>query len=212
MNKIDVLDKGFVELINFLGNDETVVKTAKISYYKHDEELTDKDKEKLIAKLIKNGHTTPFEQVEFQFLVKCPIFVARQWMRHRTWSYNEMSRRYVDSDFDFYIPENLGEEVDENVLNLLIEGITKTYEMTMKQYNLLLKFKVPAEKARIGIPVGLYTEFYAKTDLHNLFHFLKLRNSEHAQEEIVAYAEAIEKLIETIVPISYKYWKESLQK
>jgi thymidylate synthase (FAD) len=210
MSKIDVLDKGFVELINCLGDDEIVARTAKISYFNHDKELTDKEKEELIAKLIKNGHTSPFEQVEFQFLVKCPIFVARQWMRHRTWSYNEMSRRYVDTDFEFYVPKNLGKKVPDNVLNLLIEGISKSYEMALKQYNLLLRFKTPAEKARIGLPLGLYTEFYAKTDLHNLFHFLELRGSEHAQEEIREYVKAIEQLIAPILPISYKYWKESL--
>lgn len=207
--KIDVLDKGFVELINCLGDDETIARTAKISYFKHDEELTDEDKEKLIAKLIKNGHTSPFEQVEFQFLVKCPIFVARQWMRHRTWSYNEMSRRYVDSDFEFYVPENLGKDVAQEYLNLLINGIIQNYETQLKQYNLLLRFKVPAEKARIGLPFGLYTEFYAKTDLHNLFHFLELRGSEHAQEEIREYVKAIEQLIAPIIPVSYKYWKEN---
>jgi thymidylate synthase (FAD) len=212
MDRIDILDKGFVELINCLGDDETIVRTARISYFKHNEELTDKDKEELIAKLIRNGHTSPFEQVEFQFLVKCPIFVARQWMRHRTWSYNEMSRRYVVGDCEFYIPKNLGDKVDKSMLNFLIENIEKNYEIQLEQYNFLLKFNVDGEKARIGLPVGLYTEFYAKADLHNLFHFLELRNSNHAQEEIVEYSKAIEKLIEPIVPLSYKYWKESLSK
>ena len=210
IKKVSVLDKGFVGLIDNMGNDDTVARTARISYYKHDEILTEEQVENLIQKLIKNGHTSPFEQVEFQFLVKCPLFVARQWMRHRTWSYNELSRRYSDENIEFYVPEDLGEGVPENVLNLLTEGIERSYEMALKQYNLLKRFGAKSELARIGLPVGMYTLFFAKTDLHNLFHFLELRHSEHAQREIRVYAEAIEEIIKEIVPLSYRYWKENL--
>lgn len=214
-----VLDKGFIELIDHLGNDNTIVSSARVSYLGKSKG-EDKDKE-LIKYLMENKHTSPFEQVEFQFLVKCPIFVARQWMRHRTWSYNEVSRRYTSDDIDYYLPEELYYQSETNkqassvplpkeLSNRLINGIKVQSEGAIRGYELLLNNGVSREHARMVLPLNLYTSFYAKTDLHNLFHFLELRRTSHAQKEIRLYAQAIEQLIEPVVPVSFNLWKENL--
>jgi len=224
-NKINVLDKGFIELLDSLGTDKDIARCARLSYYKIDEEneiTTDKILKLLMTNVPK--HTSPFEQVEFRFLVKCPIFVARQWMRHRTGSYNEISRRYSGKNIEFYIPEKIRfskkpkttndmstliKKLNENTLNI-IKQLTETSE---KGYKLLSeKIGVERELARIILPQNLYTIFYFKIDLHNLFHFLELRRNKTAQKEIQDYAKAIEKLIQPVVPISYKYWLEYLEK
>ena len=194
-----VLDKGFIELMASMGDDETIVDAARLSYLKSSNGDDDKDKE-LIKLLIKNDHMSPFEQVEFQFLVKAPIFVARQWMRHRTWNYSEVSRRHSSGEICFYIPENIPEEDKEILRN--------AYFTALGEYDLLLKHGVRKEQARIILPVGLYTIFYAKTDLRNLFNFLYQRSAKDAQLEIREYAKAIEELISPIVPLSLSAWKE----
>lgn len=214
---MDVLDKGFVELVNYMGDDNTVISAARVSHL--GESKGKQADEKLIKYLMSHGHTSPFEQVEFQFRAKAPIFVARQWMRHRTWSYNEVSRRYTSEEIDFYIPQELryqsvsDKQASENVLSdpwakTLIKSIEKNSEGSYRLYEILLENGVCREQARMVLPVNMYTSFYAKTNLHNLFHFLELRNSPHAQYEIRVYAEAIEKIIEPIVPVSYHIWKE----
>lgn len=213
----NVLDKGFVELVANLGNDLTVVSAARVSHLGESKGV-EKDK-KLIEYLIQNNHTSPFEQVEFQFMVKCPIFVARQWMRHRTWNYNEVSRRYTSEDIDFYIPDMLYDQsltdtqaserpIYKEEADRLIKMITTMTESSYRSYEMLLNNGVSREQARIILPLNMYTSFYAKTDLHNLFHFLELRNSPHAQMEIQVYAQTIEEIIKPIVPISYKAWKD----
>jgi len=212
-----VLDNGFIDLVGHLGNDNTIVSAARVSYL-GESKGTEKDTE-LLQYLMDNKHTSPFEQVEFQFLVKCPIFVAREWMRHRTWSYNEISRRFTSKDIEFHIPSELRKQSETNkqssehsayINQELIGNIEKNYRDSHKLYNLLLMKGVCREQARMVLPVGMYTYFYAKTDLHNLFHFLELRRNAKAQEEIRVYAYAIELLIEPIVPISYRLWKERL--
>lgn len=217
---MNVLDKGFVELVDHLGSDNTVVSAARVSYLGKSKG-ENKDRE-LIEYLMVNKHTSPFEQVEFQFMVKCPIFVARQWMRHRTWSYNEVSRRYTSEDIEYYVPDELYYQSDSNkqassaplskeLSTRLINGIKFQSEGAIRAYELLLNNGVSREHARMVLPLNLYTSFYAKTDLHNLFHFLELRKSIRAQKEIRLYAEAIERLIEPIIPISYGLWKENLK-
>ena len=210
-----VLDKGYVKLENWMGKDNTVVSAARVSHLG-----ASKGKEKddaLIRYLMVHNHTSPFEQVEFQFIVKCPIFIARQWMRHRTWSYNEISRRYTSVDIEFHEPRYLRGESSENTQSsegvvadstALIGNIKKSTAFALETYNLLIKKGVCREQARMVLPENLYTTFYAKTDLHNLFHFLELRGSKDAQYEMQLYATAIEKLIEPIVPVSYLTWKE----
>ncbi len=213
---IKVLDKGYVELVNHLGDDNTIVSAARVSVLGASKGL-DKDA-LLIRYLLEHEHTSPFEQVEFQFRVKCPIFVARQWMRHRTWSYNEVSRRYTSEELDFYLPTDLRKQAENNrqasdgsletnFVEQLINSIKVQTESAFRVYEIMLNYGVAREQARMVLPLNTYTSFYAKTDLHNLLHFLKLRNHPDAQEEIRVYAKAIELLIEPIVPITFKIWK-----
>lgn len=211
-NKYNLLDKGFIELIDHLGNDKTIVNAARISYLSQDNSGEQQDT-KLIQYLIAHNHTSPLEQVEFQFLVKCPLFVARQWMRHRTWSYNEMSRRYTNKEIEFYYPRIL---TNNNTLlqesDVCIDIMRTHCKLSLGVYEYLLESGVSKEQARMILPQNIYTTFYAKTDLHNLFHFLELRNTEHAQMEIRIYAEAIEELIKPFIPITYDAWRNKLKK
>lgn len=216
---MQVLDKGFIELIAHMGDDNTVVSAARVSYL--GESKGSEQDEKLIKYLLKNRHTSPFEQVEFQFMVKCPLFVRSQWMRHRTWSYNEVSRRYTSEEIDFHVPSEIRRQSDDNkqmsagvfdpngsVTESILTAMKNNGDMCNVLYDTLLSVGVAREQARMVLPQSMYTKFYAKVDLHNLFHFLELRNHEHAQPEIRLYAQAIEELIKPIVPVSYKTWKE----
>jgi len=210
-----VLDKGFIELIAHMGDDNTVVSAARVSYLGESKGL--EQDAKLIKYLLKNKHTSPFEQVEFQFMVKCPLFVRSQWMRHRTWSYNEVSRRYTSDEIEFHVPSEIRLQSDDNKQmsaglmenpGLIIDAIKSSALMCYEMYEGMLRLGVAREQARMILPQSMYTKFYAKVDLHNLFHFLELRLHLHAQPEIRLYAQAIEELIKPIVPISYKTWKE----
>jgi len=217
---VNVLDHGVVELIDHMGNDNTIVNAARVSYLGNSKG-EDSDR-KLIRYLLENSHSSPFEQVEFQFIVKCPIIVVRQWHRHRTWSYNEVSRRYTSEDISFHIPFSLRKQSEKNrqsSYNSLDEDFEKkTWDYieeikshAASDYNLYMRMiesGVAREQARMVLPQNMYTSYYAKTDLHNLFHFIKLRNSDHAQYEIKVYAEAIEKLIQPIVPVAFEEWKK----
>jgi len=211
-----ILDKGFIDLIDHMGDDNTVVSAARVSVLGHTKgEIRDGE---LIRYLLDNNHTSPFEHVTFQFLVKCPIFVARQWMRHRTWSYNEVSRRYTSDNIEFYIPNKLrrqsigDKQMSEGTISALdARNISKDIEDHVSDscylYRKMITYGIAREQARMVLPTNLYTSFYATVDLHNLFHFMKLRNHPHAQEEVRVYAEAMESLIEPIVPISLGAWK-----
>lgn len=212
---MNVLDKGSIELLQHMGDDNTVVSAARVSYIGESKGL-EKD-EQLIKYLLENRHTSPFEHVIFTFKIKCPLFVARQWHRHRTWSYNEISRRYTQENIEFYVPDCFRtqsaddtQSSDGMVLNS--RHLLETYANELKTLNTLYEFflknGVCREQARMILPQSLYTTFYGTVDLHNLFHFLGLRNSPHAQYEIRVYAQAIEALIEPVVPVSFKYWKE----
>lgn len=201
-NEIKVLDKGFVRLEGVLSTDSDIADSARISHLgKSRGEGSD---EKLIGFLISHKHTSPFEQAELRFLVKAPIFVARQWMRHRTWSYAEVSRRYTDEEIDFYIPE-FENRVEKNVYEVAIAE-------AINAYNTLLNLNVRKEISRGVLPVSLYTMFYAKTDLHNLLHFLELRRAPDAQYEIREYAIAIEEVLKEKFPITYEAWNCFLTK
>lgn len=212
---MQVLDKGSVALLNHMGDDNTIVSAARVSYL--GESKGNKKDAELIRYLMENKHTSPFEQVEFQFMVKCPIFIARQWHRHRTWSYNEVSRRYTSEDIDFYIPNTMYEQSTDNkqmtgskIANsgdLMIIMMLVTSDALIA-YDKLIKAGVAREQARIILPQNMYTKFYAKTDLHNLLHFIELRNHPHAQLEMREYAKALELLIKPIVPVTYSIWKE----
>lgn len=221
-NRIDLLGNCFIELVNSMGDDNTIVSAARVSLL-GESKGAEQDK-KLIAYLLKNKHTSPFEQVEFQFRVKCPLFVARQWHRHRTWSYNEISRRYTAEEIDFYIPayfrkqaeSNRQASTDEKIFTIEWQNYTTNTENLLKYvtnsaenlYKTLLDNGVAREQARMVLPQNMNTMFYAKTDLHNLLHFIDLRDSEHSQYEIRVYAQAMLKLITPIVPWTIEAWSK----
>lgn len=222
-----VLDHGSCLLVDHMGNDLSVVRSARVSYDAEwragIEELKD---EKLIHYLMKNRHTTPFEAVTFTFQVKAPIFVFRQWHRHRTWSYNEVSARYAELPEEYYIPEaghigvqsksnkqmrTLHEEAgvteeDRGFINDLQAHSGRGFEL----YKFHLGKGVPRELARLFLSLNTYSKMFATVDLHNLFHFLRLRLHTHAQHEIRVYAEAMLSLIEPLVPVSVAAFKETL--
>lgn len=220
-NQIKVLDHGFVRLVDHMGSDLSIVRAARVSYdaawRAGENEGSDK---KLIDYLWKNRHTTPFEAVEFQFEVMAPIFVLRQWHRHRTWTYNELSGRYRELPETYYLPdpENIGEQATTNkqgrqpggdleARRAEVEKLRAGFEAAFAAYRELLAAGWPRELARTVLPVSTYSHMFAKVNLLNLFKFLSLRADPHAQYEIRVYAEAMEKLIEPIVPVAVAAWK-----
>lgn len=196
--KINVLNNGYVKLIDVFGDEKRIVEVARISY----EKSTGNNEENLIKHLLKNKHLSPFEQVSFTFKIKCPIFIARQWMRHRTGKYNEKSRRYTKKNWDYYIPD----------IKLLPDKETQYYitsimETQIKNYNALLEKGIKPEIARAIMGTGFNTEFYFTMDLRNLLHFLQLRKERHAQYEMQEYANAIEIFVAESMPNVMKYWR-----
>lgn len=216
---ISVLDKGFVRLVDCMGDDTSIVQAARVSYGKGTKSKR-KDAD-LIDYLMRNRHTSPFEMVEFKFHVKAPIFVVRQWFRHRTASVNEISGRYSILKDEFYIPkkfrkqsktnkqgsEGYVEEETNAELIKLVEDITKE---VYAKYKFLLSKGASRELARIILPLNTYTEFYWKQNLHNLLHFIKLRIDSHAQEEIREYALAIAQIVKELVPNTWKSFTEHI--
>lgn len=222
-NTYHVLDHGIVKLEDFMGSDESIVRSARVSYDGKAGLDLEKD-QKLIRYLMKNRHTTPFEAVQFTFFIKAPIFVFRQWHRHRTWSFNEVSARYTELPEEVYYPNEsaIGKQSDTNKqareyipMNSQLRQSRRhelsEYEAVVHEaftlYHRLIKSGWPRELARGILPVATYSKMYASVDLHNLFHFLKLRLHEHAQYEIRVYAEAMLELIRPIVPIAVEAWE-----
>ncbi|HOK14268.1 MAG TPA: FAD-dependent thymidylate synthase [Candidatus Kapabacteria bacterium] len=212
------LDYGFVRLVDWMGDDSSIVQAARVSYGKGTKSVSEDTA--LIRYLMRNLHTSPFEMVEFKFHVKLPIFVARQWIRHRTANVNEYSGRYSEMPDEFYLPEpdqlrlqstlnkqGRGEATIDNASDVL-SRMKQTQERLFQEYSELLATGLAREIARINLPLSNYTEWYWKIDLHNLFHFLRLRLESHAQYEIRIYAEAIAKIIKQIVPIAYKAFED----
>jgi len=224
---IQVLDHGLVRLVDHMGDDLSVVRSARVSYDAEWRTGDDEGKDtKLIHYLMKNNHTSPFESVTFTFEIKAPIFVLRQWHRHRTWSYNELSARYSELPEEYYVPrpEHVGIQSSSNKQmrdfttadNGYAEAqcllISQTCEFAYRSYHDLIADGVPREIARGVLPLNTYSHMFATVDLHNLFHFLRLRLHEHAQYEIRVYAEAMLSLIKPIVPISVQAFEETLRK
>lgn len=220
LQQVQVLDHGFVRLVDYMGDDMAVVRSARVSY--DAEPRGDGSDEKLLRYLMRNKHTSPFESVNFTFEIKCPIFIARQWHRHRTWSYNEVSARYTELPEEYYVPEvdqittqsMSNKQMRTTVQNPHAKEIREYMVSVMKgafmAYQLLLNGGTPRELARSVLPLGTYTRYFGTVDLHNLFHFLRLRLHEHAQYEIRVYAEALLQLITPIVPVSVQAFKETL--
>ncbi len=219
-DKIDVLDKGFVRLVDHLGSDDTIVQSARVSYGEGTKQK--REDRGLIRYLLRNRHTSPFEQVIFTFHLKMPIFVARQWIRHRTARVNEISGRYSVLKDDFYLPakedialqsaDNKQGREDKPLSHELAEKIQQNMreeqERSYKAYKALIDQGVAKEIARINLPVSIYTEMYWQMDLHNLFHFLELRLDSHAQREIRVYAEALFQLIRPFVPLATEAFED----
>lgn len=222
LEQVDVLDHGYVRLVDVMGDDLSIVRSARVSYDADWRDGDDKKDERLIAYLMKNRHTSPFEAVTFTFEVKAPIFVFRQWHRHRTWSYNEISARYAKLPDEYYVPEisqittqssdnkQMRTDVICDAAHQIQEIIRGVSEHSHKMYNLLMESECPRELARSVLPVNTYSRMFATVDLHNLFHFLRLRLHEHAQYEIQVYAEAMLKLIEPNVPVAVREFKKTL--
>lgn len=219
--QIKLLDKGYIEYIDHMGDDLAIVNAARVSLNSYSNEFTERDKN-LLRFLYENKHTSPFEQTSIKLRVKCPIFVARQWMRHRTWSYNEISRRYTSENIEFYIPFRLHSQSDSNrqasngfVADALNQAFLYRYrdhcEQSLLLYNEMIGRGVSREDARGILPVCLYTEFIGTVNLHNLLQFcLKRISSENniVQDEIQRYAEAIyHKIIPQLFPKTYEMIK-----
>lgn len=221
MRKIDVLDHGFVRLVDSMGDDLSIVRAARVSYDAAWRAGADESSdERLIRYLLLNNHTTPFEAVEFQFEIMAPIFVLRQWHRHRTWSYNELSARYRELPQKFYLPsiDTIGSQSKDNkqARDLSNSNFDRTLEISALKvqcesafdcYHKLLRLGWPRELARSVLPLNTYSHMFAKVDLHNLLHFISLRSHSHAQWEMQQYAKALLDLISDIVPITVKYWR-----
>jgi thymidylate synthase (FAD) len=198
--RVEVLDKGWIELQDLMGNDIAVVNAARVSYL-GESKGPGRDKQ-LLFFMMQNRHTSPFEMVEFKFRVKCPLIVARQWMRHRTFSYNEISRRYTSEEIEFYIPtvwrlqstdnrQSSAGELESAVGSELTAALQAHCDSALALYHRALEAGVAREMARAFLPYNLYTQFIAKVDAHNLMHFLQLRMAPDAQYEIRVYAWAI---------------------
>lgn len=232
--KIDVLDNGYVRLVSYMqpvpealtegwSGDLEAVRNARVSYDGDWRTGEDEGKdEKLLNYLYKNHHTSPLESIVFTFEVSCPLYVARQWMRHRTFSYNEVSARYTQLPDDMYVPapEKIGtqstsnkqmrDDVQRNDAEGISEMIRINNENQYQFYELLLSMKVPRELARGSLPLNTYTRFFCTVNLNNLFKFIKLRDHAHAQYEILVYAKALLELIEPICPILVAAYKNEL--
>lgn len=221
LNKqIECLDKGFVRLVDYMGDDSAIVQAARVSYGKGTKSVT-MDRE-LIRYLLRHRHTSPFEMVEFKFHVKLPIFVARQWIRHRTANVNEYSGRYSEMKNEFYVPEIFqlrhqsslnkqargDKELPKKSSETILRKMQKAQETLYHDYEFYLAKDLARELSRINLPLSTYTEWYWKIDLHNLLHFLRLRLDWHAQYEIRVYAEKIAELIKPIVPITYQAFED----
>jgi len=215
---IKVLDKGFVKLVDVMGDDSSIVQSARVSYGKGTKSVS--QDEGLIRYLMRHLHTTPFEMVEFKFHCKMPIFVARQWIRHRTANVNEVSARYSEMPDTFYEPEvelctTQSAQNKQEGTGTQVEGASETAQSFIstqrdcyKEYQNYLSKDMRRELARVNLPVSLYTEWYWKIDLHNLFHFLALRLDDHAQYEIRVFAEAMASLVKERVPMAWKAFED----
>ena len=212
---IRVLDHGFVRLDDAMASDLSVVNGARVSFARRSDEMDEAD-EGLIRFLMRERHGTPFEHNAFRFHVRAPIFVAREWFRHRVGSFNEFSMRYAKATEDFYVPEpedvrtQVGkpgaysfEPVSPEVAAATREELTAVYEAAYAAYARLVDLGVARELARAVLPVGAYTEFYWTVNARSLMNFLSLRAAESAQREIRRYAQACERFFAEAMPVTY---------
>lgn len=212
-----VLDgQGFVELVDNFGSDASAVRAARVSYNGDKGVRPEEHDKKLIRYLVRNNHTSPFEHVAFTFHVKAPMFVARQWMRHRTWSFNEVSARYTTVEESFYQPLQWRGQSSDN--KQMSEGVIDDFDVdvayadavsnALNSYAVMLDAGVSREMARMVLPQSMFTRFYATIDLHNLLNFIRLRDHDHAQPEIREYAVAMKELASSHAPWTIEAWDE----
>src|SRR5947209_8056650 len=214
-NTIHVLDHGFVRLDDAMASDLSVVNGARVSFARHKAEMDESD-EGLIRFLMRDRHGTPFEHNAFRFHVRAPLFVAREWFRHRVGSFNEFSMRYAKATEEFYVPEledvrsQVGkpgaysfEPVDPELAETTREELRSVYEHAYATYERLVEQGVARELARAVIPVGAYTEFYWTLNARSLMNFISLRAAETAQREIRRYAEACERFLAEKMPVTH---------
>jgi thymidylate synthase (FAD) len=212
---IRVLDHGFVRLDDAMATDLSVVNAARVSFARRKEEMDESD-EGLIRFLMRDRHGTPFEHNSFRFHIRSPIFVAREWMRHRVGSFNEFSMRYAKATDDFYVPDaddvrtQVGkpgaytfDPVGPELADETREAMREVYEQAYATYERLVERGVAREVARSVLPVGAYTEFYWTVNARALMNFVSLRNAETAQREIQRYAEAVESFLADKMPVTH---------
>ncbi|MCL3881002.1 FAD-dependent thymidylate synthase [Marivita sp. GX14005] len=218
-----VLDHGFVRVVDYMGDDSAICQAARVSYGKGTKSV--QNDEGLIRYLMRHWHSTPFEMCEIKLHVKLPVFVARQWIRHRTANVNEYSARYSILDREFYIPEPehlaaqsvvnnqgrgeaLGGEEADRVLRHLREDAMRCYDHYEQMIDQDGQQGLARELARMNLPANIYTQWYWKVDLHNLLHFLRLRADSHAQYEIRVYADEICRIVSDWVPFAYRAFED----
>ena len=220
---IQCLDKGFVRLVDSMGGDDAIVQSARVSYGKGTSKVS--QDRGLIRYLMRHRHTTPFEMVEFKFHCKMPIFVARQWVRHRTANINEYSLRYSEARDEFYFPDpnniefqssvnkqgRMG-EVDEQLKKKVQAYFKEISDRSFEIYCELNEAGVARELARAILPVNLYTEWYWKNDLHNLLHFIGLRSDGHAQYEIRVFSDAMASFVKKVAPFAWEAYQDYVVK
>ncbi|MFA4837944.1 MAG: FAD-dependent thymidylate synthase [Candidatus Neomarinimicrobiota bacterium] len=217
-----VLDHGFVRLVDYLGGDQRIAQSARVSYGSGTKTI--REDKALIDYLLSHQHTSPFEQVVMTFHCKMPIFVARQWIRHRSARVNEISGRYSVMKNEFYMPEEesirfqskdnrqgrSAEEVPAELRKKTLDILLKNQKELYADYRELLEMDIARELARINLPLSLYTEWYWQIDLHNLFRFLQLRMDDHAQYEIREYAKTMARITKAVVPIAYEAFEKHI--
>ncbi len=214
-NTIEVLDHGFVRLDDSMASDLSVVNAARVSFARR-KDVMDESDEGLIRFLMRDRHGTPFEHNAFRFHIRCPIFVAREWMRHRVGSFNEFSMRYAKATDDFYVPEaddvrsQVGkpgaysfEPVSPELAEQTREELRAVYEHAFETYERLVEAGVARELARSVMPVGAYTEFFWTVNARSLMNFVSLRAAETAQREIRRYADACERFLAEAMPVTH---------
>ena len=218
---LPVLDRGFVRLVDYMGGDARIVQAARVSYGEGTKSV--REDKGLINYLLRHQHTSPFEQVVLTFHCKLPIFVARQWIRHRTARLNELSGRYSVMQDEFYLPDaervreqsgdnkqGSGESLPAAEARRILAALKVEQTHAYNHYGELIEDSVARELARINLPLSLYTEWYWQIDLHNLFHFLKLRLDTHAQYEIREYAVRLAQCAKAVAPLAYGAFEEHI--
>ena len=222
--EIKVLDHGFIRLVDYMGGDSRIVQSARVSYGKGTKSV--REDEALIDYLMRHQHTSPFEQVVLTFHCKMPIFIARQWIRHRAARVNEISGRYSVMEDEFYLPEETAiqyqnkdnrqgrdpQEVPVHLRQKVLDILTKGQQVAYDDYQKMLADDIARELARINLPLSLYTQWYWQIDLHNLFHFLELRMDEHAQWEIRQYANVIADITRAVAPLAFRAFETHVVK